>query len=417
MDSEDNLCQRPGAAAQPLPIAPHASLNILIIDDDPFMRSFIGRMLRKLEVGQYQEAVNGTEGLRVIDNALVPFDLVICDIEMPDSDGMVFMRRMAERKFATPLMVLSGKPVAMLRSVQIMAKEYGLTVLESAQKPPSIALIDEVLSRCRPIEEPNRPLSRFEYLPEEILAALERQEFEPFFQPKVEIPTRRLCGCEALARWRHPTHGIITPGAFIGVIEKEKRMGQFTWLMLEKAVSWCRRWHDTGLVLSVNINLSPSLLSDTTVADRIHDIVRAGRVAPEHFILEVTETVALTDVSHCLESLCRLRLKGFGLSIDDFGTGFSSLQQLARVPFTELKVDQEFVRGAATSEQHRAVLESSIDIAKKLGITSVAEGVETEKDWQCVQNLGCDMAQGYYIAKPMNGEEFTSRACSWLSER
>ena len=187
--------------------------------------------------------------------------------------------------------------------------------------------------------------------------------------------------------------------------------------MLEKAVSWCRRWHDTGLVLSVNINLSPSLLSDTTVADRIHDIVRAGRVAPEHFILEVTETVALTDVSHCLESLCRLRLKGFGLSIDDFGTGFSSLQQLARVPFTELKVDQEFVRGAATSEQHRAVLESSIDIAKKLGITSVAEGVETEKDWQCVQNLGCDMAQGYYIAKPMNGEEFTSRACSWLSER
>ena len=136
MDSEDNLHQRPGAVAQPVPIAPHASLNILIIDDDPFMRSFIGRMLRKLEVGQYQEAVNGTEGLRVIDNALVPFDLVICDIEMPDSDGMVFMRRMAERKFATPLMVLSGKPVAMLRSVHIMAKEYGLKVLESSQKPP-----------------------------------------------------------------------------------------------------------------------------------------------------------------------------------------------------------------------------------------------------------------------------------------
>ena len=130
-------------------------------------------------------------------------------------------------------------------------------------------------------------------------------------------------------------------------------------------------------------------------------------------LLEITETIAMADVARCLETLVRLRLKGFGLAIDDFGTGFSSLQQLERVPYTELKIDRSFVRGAAGQQRLRTVLESSVSIARRLGLISVAEGVESRDDWACLREVGCDVAQGYYIAKPMCGDEILPWMESW----
>src|SRR5712692_249335 len=169
MEFPHNYGHGPSAEAKAPNRGPHANLSVLIIDDDQFIRSFIGRLLRNLGVREYQEAVNGIDGLRAIESAIVPFDLIICDIEMPDADGMVFMRCMAERKFATPLLVLSSKPADLLRSIQTMAEEYGLNVLQATQKPPSMALLDEALRRCRLVAEPKQSLYKAIYLPEEIL--------------------------------------------------------------------------------------------------------------------------------------------------------------------------------------------------------------------------------------------------------
>lgn len=387
-------------------------VRVLVIDDDKYMRSVIGRLLNNLGVEEYREAADGMEGMRAIETAGRPFDLAIVDIDMPESDGIEFLRLMSQRKYNLPIMVLSGKPASLLNSVHIMAKEYGLNVLRVAQKPASVALLREVLYSCRSLAQPKPVPAAASYSSDEILAGLQNREFEPFFQPKVEIPTRQLRGCEALARWRHRKHGIVGPGAFIGVIEEAKRMDEFTWTMLEQAASWCRRWHQAGLELTVNVNLSMSSLADNKLADRLLDIVRRAGVDPRYVILEGTETLAMTEIPQCLESLCRLRLRGFGLSIDDFGTGFSSLQQLMRVPYTELKIDQVFVNGASASPRQRTALESSIDIAKKLGLASVAEGVETQEDWNLLRELGCQMAQGYFIAKPVSGEDFTAWAVS-----
>jgi EAL domain-containing protein (putative c-di-GMP-specific phosphodiesterase class I)/CheY-like chemotaxis protein len=387
-------------------------VRALIIDDDQYVRSMIGRLLARLGVTEVCQAADGREGARAIEGAARVFDLTVVDIDMPNSDGMEFLRLMGQRNYAGPVMILSGKPAALLNSVQIMAQEYGLNVLGVAQKPPSIGLLKQALNSCRSVTLPKRAAVRSSYPPEEILAALEKHEFEPFFQPKVEIATRQLRGCEALARWRHPRDGIIAPGAFIAVIEEAKCMDELTRLMLGQAATWCRRWRDAGLTLTVSVNLSMSSLSDNNMADRTADVVRAAGVEPRDVVLEITETLAMTEILRCLESLCRLRLRGFGLSIDDFGTGFSSLQQLTRVPYTELKIDQGFVNGAVASAERRTVLESSIDMAKKLGLSSVAEGVETQEDWQLLHALGCDLAQGYFIAKPLSGEEFTTWAVS-----
>jgi EAL domain-containing protein (putative c-di-GMP-specific phosphodiesterase class I) len=388
-------------------------MRVLVIDDDPFVRSVIARMLCNLGVPQCEEAPDGLLGLRALESSSSPFDLVICDIAMPDADGMEFMRWMAERTFTSPLMILSSRPAPILASIEIMAKEYGLTVLSVVEKPLSIGMLNDVLGRCRTIARTKRAPSVAKYSAEEILGALARGEFEPFFQPKVEISTGRLRGCEALARWRHPTDGVVAPGEFLAAVEAAQRMDDLTWLMLEQAAAWCRSWQDAGRRLIVNLNLSMSSLSDTRLADRIEEKVLRSGIAPEYVVLEVTETAVMSDIPRCLESLCRLRLKGFGLSIDDFGTGFSSLEQLARVPYTELKIDRIFVNGVARSSQNRAVVEASIAMARRLGLDSVAEGVETAEDWECLHALRCDMAQGYFVTKPLSGAEFTKWARSW----
>ena len=160
----------------------------------------------------------------------------------------------------------------------------------------------------------------------------------------------------------------------------------------------------------MSVNVSAKSLADVNFADRVIELVKGKRLDCRNIILEVTESAATTDIGHSLENLSRLRMKGFGLSIDDYGTGYSSLQQLARIAFTEIKLDQSFIKSAATQQAARTILESSIDMAKKLGIVTVAEGIETEKDWDLLRELGCDLAQGYLIAKPIESSEFLTWA-------
>src|SRR5258705_7297916 len=149
------------------------------------------------------------------------------------------------------------------------------------------------------------------------------------------------------------------------------------WSILEKSAATCRDWLAAGLQATVSVNLSLKSLGDPGLADRISDMVAAQKLAAKHVMLEITESAAMTDIAKALENLTRLRMKGFGLSIDDYGTGYSSMQQLSRIPFNELKIDQSFVLSATEKEASRVILASSVDMAKKLKLKSVAEGVET----------------------------------------
>lgn len=151
----------------------------------------------------------------------------------------------------------------------------------------------------------------------------------------------------------------------------------------------------------MSVNLSLVSLTDTMLANRITETVRSAGLDPRHMIIEITETAAMTEVAPALENLARLRMRGFGLSVDDYGTGFSSPRQLARVPFTELKIDQSFVTDCAANPSSRAIVESSVEMARRLDLKSVAESVETQSHWDVLKATGCDVAQGYFIAKPM----------------
>ena len=161
------------------------------------------------------------------------------------------------------------------------------------------------------------------------------------------------------------------------------------------------------------MNLSVKSLNSVYVADQITEIVRQQHVDPQNVVLEITESTATTDIGVVLENLARLRMKGFPLSIDDYGTGYSSLEQLSRIPFEELKIDQSFVTHAAKKEAARVILESSLDMARRLNLRAVAEGVETSGNWDLLVELKCDVAQGYYIARPMAGAAFIEWLDAW----
>ncbi len=382
-----------------------SELSFMVVEDDDFQRRMIVGMLRSLGVTEVREADNGKRALEVLHAADTrPVDIEICDLDMPEMDGLEFLRHMGQENSTASVVILSAMDEVLLVSVRKMAQAYGIKLLGVIKKPVTLAQLEALIFQYKrsgnKLQQPAAAAPCFNL--EEILQGVRAKQFEPFFQPKVELTTGRLMGAEALARWNHPEQGVIGPSAFIPPLEQGGKMDELTFLMLEKAAAACRQLHDKGYALSVSVNLSLVSLGDTTLADRITQVVRDAGVDPQCITLEITESAAMTDVAHALENLARLRMRGFGLSIDDYGTGYASMQQITRIAFTELKIDRSFVKDFATNQALHIVVKSSIKMAHKLQVKSVAEGVETQQDWDTLKDMRCDTAQGYLIARPMN---------------
>jgi EAL domain-containing protein (putative c-di-GMP-specific phosphodiesterase class I) len=251
-----------------------------------------------------------------------------------------------------------------------------------------------------------------EKLATELALAIERQSLQLAFQPKVEIGSGRLTGVEALARWDHPALGAIEPGTFVPLAERFGSIDALTeWVIAAALRQWCE-WRDQGLVTSLAFNISALTLRDVHFPDHLDRQCRVFGVPCERITIEVTEG-ATQHVIRLLDTLTRFRIKGFQVSLDDFGTGYSSLLQLRQLPYTELKIDQCFVRDAAESRESRLIIEAVVGLAHGLGLSATAEGVEDAATMKLLEALGCDQAQGYFVAEPMRGTELVP----WLMER
>jgi len=392
-----------------------ANLHFLVAEDHDFQRSVLVRMLESRGAKSVHEAPDGHAALKIIQDPTRPIDIVISDLDMPGMDGMEFIRHLGHAGVRVSLILASALEGKLIDSVATMAKAYGVILLGVVKKPLTPAKLEPLIKLHKPAQAVlGGPKAAGPTLTlEEIAAGLKNDEYEPFFQPKVELATGKVKGAEALARWRHPNKSIVAPYAFIKPLEDNGMIDELTWIMLRKAAAFCSAWRATGVDATVSVNLSLKSLGDVKIADRVTELVRSQNLEPSHMVLEVTESATTTDVGNALENLARLRMKGFGLSIDDYGTGYSSMQQLTRIAFTELKIDQSFVTNAARQESARVILESSLDMAKKLNITAVAEGVETQADWNLLRQLGCRLAQGYFIARPMEAGAYPDWVRNW----
>ncbi|MRW90913.1 EAL domain-containing protein [Duganella sp. FT80W] len=396
-------------STQPAATFAWAGRRVLVVEDSVVQRGYLVGLLRQLAFGEILEAGDGNEALQLLEREAEPLFLVLTDLEMPGMDGIELTCQLRERRLAEHLIVVSARDPRLLEIIESMACEdaaIGLlgTLLKPVQLEPLTQLLYKAEGRSRDCA-PSVAMPPPQATLDELAQALARNEFLPWFQPKVSMQHGQLKGVEALARWQHPQRGLLSPAHFIDTLEGQPLMAEFTLAMVQQVLQHILQWQKAGLPpLTVSVNLSADNLAERGFIDRLTAQVSASGVAPGWLVWEVTETSVMRQLSQALTNMGRLRLMGYGLAMDDFGIGYSSMQQFARCPFTELKIDRAFVNGAAQWPNRHKVLKSALDLGQSLGVATVAEGVETEEDWKLLRDLGCDMAQGYLLAKPMPAE-------------
>jgi len=246
----------------------------------------------------------------------------------------------------------------------------------------------------------------------ELRQAIEADQLVLHYQPKLCLKTGLMYGVEALVRWPHAEHGLIPPDQFIPLAEKTNLIQSLTWWVLNTALRQCRAWQEAGLQLKVAVNLSAALLQDEALPAHVAELLESNGVNPAQLTLEITESALMADIKQATNNLERLHQMGVKISIDDYGTGYSSLAYLCQLPVSEIKIDKSFVLGFMTQPTNTAIVRSTIDLGHSLALQVVAEGVEDQQTWLGLAALGCDMAQGYHMARPMPAEKLLA----WLKE-
>lgn len=387
--------------------------TLLLVDDDPVQLAILESYFQGQGVDKIYKAVNGYSALTLINKLSGEIKLILCDLKMPEMDGIEFMRHLKDSAYKGPIAILSSADRFLIESAEKLAKIHGLNILGTIRKPMSKDKLDALIARIdnnRHIElAPDSPLIDGAFLKD----AIEMGQIVPYYQPKVETSSQKISGVEALARWVHPELGVISPGFFIPLAEREGLMKALTYAMLDAAIADAKLWQPHGINVKIAINVTSELLEDVEFPNFLLAQLQSAGISRSRFIFEVTEAGVLDANASTMEVLARLRIKDIDISIDDFGTGFSNIEQLKKFPYSELKIDQSFISNGLTDTFANASVRASVVLGRELNMRLVAEGVETREQWDYVADQGIDQIQGFFVAKPMPANDFQN----WYCER
>lgn len=388
---------------------------MLIIDDD----HLVGKMLvaHARAAGFDARVTDDPEEFYALEREWDP-TYVVVDLVMGDVDGLMVLKHLAGLKSSAAVVIASGMGSKILDSAQQFAAASGLAYGGVLHKPFRRTDVARVLNAGAhaPGPEPELPSTIDSWDPRQfetgLREACEQGHLAIAYQPKVACVDGRVTGYEALVRWHHPHLGLISPVAFIPRAESLGLVGLVTDSVAATALTWFA--HARGHTKeTISINISASEFNGSDLGKRLRSACSLANLPPERVVLEMTETSAVADEAGSLEVLTRLRLDGFQLSIDDFGTGYSSMTQLSNLPFSEVKIDRSFVQNLGESLPADVMVRSMLQLSQGLGLECVAEGVETATALSKLSELGCDFAQGYHIAHPMEQGDLES----WLAAR
>ena len=379
----------------------------MVIDDEPTQRLAVTLMCRALNLPPAIDLAEADAALAMIAAKQTTIDLVICDLDMPAMDGMEFIRRLAKIPAPPAMMILSGHPSELLDSVEGLGRARGLRMMASVKKPLTKSVLVEVLEALAAETDRVPVFAAAPYLkPPEIDALIDTGGFEPYFQPQINLANGEVHGAEILARLVLPDGSIYMPAVFLERLVDRNLMASFTMEMVDKTLASVACWPDGIKRLHLSVNLTPALFEDLTIMRDVMARIDQSGLPRSQIMFELVETAVSGDPMAFLEGATRLRLRGYGLSIDDFGQGNSTLDQLRRLPFTELKIDRAFISRIDTDLNNQAIVSNTISMAKALGMTVVAEGVETEDEARYLADLGCHFAQGYFYSQALASDRF-----------
>lgn len=377
----------------------HGPLHVLIIDDEPEIGDLVaaaaeslGLAARSLVSAQGFEAALG-RGLAA----------VFVDLMMPDIDGIELVRKLAERRCAAPIVMMSGHDRSVLRSAEAVAQSLGLRTAGALHKPFRIAEVEALLLSLVGTVQDQPARQRDAAAPledSEVRAAIAGGAVVVHYQPQISLASGGLVGVEALVRLHAPGCDLVFPDRFLPSVERQGLMDALTGQVMQQALRAARQV--PGMVdATVSINVAAESLLDLELPDRLARCAADLGLPLNRVVVEITESGLIREFGTALDVLARLRLRGVGISIDDFGTGYSSMAQLRRIPCTELKIDRTFVQDMLGDDAARIVVEQSVDLAHRLHLKVVAEGVETPAQAGVLRDMGCELGQGYLYSKPL----------------
>lgn len=383
--------------------------RVLIIDDDQRICRIIKRVADDLGIESF-----ATDNPELFEPANLDFEptIIFMDLQMPRLDGVELIRKLADQHSKAAIILASGMDKSVIETTEELGKSLGLNMAGFLQKPIDIDKATAIMER------------QFETVPikahkatkvtgEELKNAIEQNELVVHYQPQIHLASGKIVGLEALVRWQHPEHDLLFPDVFIPLAEQNKDLIELlTYSVLNNVLQCSTLKKEIASDLSVSINLSTTMLHDLGLPDKVTKMLAEYGFDPDRLIVEITESGAMEDPALTMDILTRLRLKNIRLSLDDFGTGFSSLVQLYRMPFNEIKVDKSFVMKAMGNEEAATIVRTTIELGHGLGLEVVAEGIEDKETLDWLKELGCDTGQGYFISRPVDADDLES----WLKE-
>jgi EAL domain-containing protein (putative c-di-GMP-specific phosphodiesterase class I) len=340
-----------------------------------------------------------------------PCDLVVSGLRFDDGDGFQLMRLLARCSPPPPVFIASREQRAVIKAAAALAEACGVPVAGQVELPVDVpALLQELVgcARAPAVRAPRQAAP--ELTRDELLELLERSAVRPWVQPKWRLATAEVVGFEALMRAEDAQGRLVMPDRLVSALARHHLLDEATLHMARHTVDFVARCLDEGMAISASINVSMQSLSNLAFCQELAATVEHAGLDPSWITIEITETDAMADVRSVIENTGRIRMLGFNLAIDDFGTAYSSLLQLARIPFSELKIERAFITGIEGDAAKRAIVQSCAQLGAGLGLSVVAEGVETVSELAHVRQAGCTAVQGYLVSRPMP----VPRALEWL---
>lgn len=384
----------------------HAAIlrkGVLVVDDSELQRLVSCEILRSMGIELICEAANGFEALALLRADKIEPAVMLVDLHMPGMDGIELIQEVSKLKPHIAIVIVSGADSILLDTLGSMVRACKMTMLGALSKPLNGKQLQDKLLRYHPVVLPpaTPPRTRIRPSALDIKRAIRLNQIKPFYQPKVALKQGQVVGFEALARWCDPLKGIVPPSEFIDVATDYGLLKELTLSMLDSILTDLSAWNSLALYPSISLNLDVNLLEDPSFANDIIRSVKNANISPTKILLEITESALMKDQAVTLGNIARLKLNGFGFSIDDYGTGFSSMQQLSHIAFSELKIDRSFVCRVGESEHLCNIVQAALDMGQRLGLMTVAEGVETLEELQVLRAMGCDEIQGFLFSAAM----------------